>query len=73
MGAARENTPLIGGGPGPPHAVLQQVTRRLSSLPSALRRNSMRGDAHLVPAVGKLGSFLFLSNLITGARPRRGA
>jgi hypothetical protein len=68
MGAG-ETTPLMGGsGPGPP--LLASVSRRLSALGnshSALRRNSMRGTEHLVPAMGKLGSFLFLSNLITGA------
>jgi hypothetical protein len=65
MGGALETTPLMAG-PGPP---LAHLHRRLSALaPTALRRNSMRGTEHLVPAMGKLGSFLFLSNLITGAR-----
>ncbi len=71
MGGARETTPLMGGGPGPPGLppLVSTLQRRLSALsPTALRRNSMRGTEHLVPAMGKLGSFLFLSNLITGAR-----
>lgn len=45
------------------------VGRRLgTAIPTfALRRNSIRGTERLVPSMGKLGSFLFLSNLITGA------
>ena len=66
----RESTPLMGGGPGPPPALVQHISRRLSALqPVALRRNSMRGTEDVIPAMGKLGSFLFLSNLITGASP----
>ena len=71
MGGALETTPLMAG-PGPPlallHPPLAHLHRRLSALaPTALRRNSMRGTEHLVPAMGSMGSFLFLSNLITGA------
>ncbi len=74
MGGALETTPLMAG-PGPPlallHPPLAHLHRRLSALaPTALRRNSMRGTEHLVPAMGSMGSFLFLSNLITGARRR---
>ncbi len=49
--------------------MVSRLTRRLSALaqPLTLRRNSMRGTETMVPAMGKLGSFLFLSNLITGA------
>ena len=63
----RETTPLVGGSPGPP-PMLTHISRRLSALqPVALRRNSMRGTDDIIPAMGKWGSFLFLSNLITGA------
>jgi hypothetical protein len=62
---SRETTPLVGG--GPPQFV-KHMSRRLSALqPVALRRNSMRDAEDVIPAMGKLGSFLFLSNLITGA------
>ena len=68
---SRETTPLVGGGPGPP-LLVQHISRRLSALqPVALRRNSMRDTEDVIPAMGKLGSFLVLSNLITGAlQPR---
>jgi len=59
-----ETTPLLSGLPGPP-GVVSRVSRRLSALPQALKRTP-RGQV-LVPAMGSFGSFLFLSNLITGA------
>ena len=69
-GDAHQTTvPLLGLHTKEAHQTLTRLGRRISAIPGSfsLRRNSMRGTERVVPAMGKLGSFLFLSNLITGA------
>jgi hypothetical protein len=68
-GDAHQTVPLLGLHSKEAHMTLTRLGRRISAIPStfSLRRNSMRQTERIVPAMGKLGSFLFLSNLITGA------
>lgn len=67
--AAHETTPLLGqqaGQPAVPWTSVRRVSGAAGQQNKAVRRNSMRNTAKLVPAMGTFGSFLFLSNLITG-------